>query len=315
MLKKIYFYYNIILIILLYEKANLFFPNLVLRQKLISLLTDDQDKYTPEKFNSSNSLILFNLYDQFNKYFDINTSDQNTKECRDLIFNELVLDYNYTNLFFYSGHKFTEIGYPEECISKNATFLLTLLTFDLNENSTNEEDQMTYFNSKSKSNMGFCVWKKCNNFIENNLIKNIDEKLKKNLKKNYKIKDIKIIWKHSEINEVFSTGIKVVGIILLIYISLYILVKLIIWIYTKYKESKQSEKRKRKDYLIIEESRIIKEEENEDEDSFEDISDIKNEVKNNKNKSKEEENDKEENNEEEKEKEENEEEEEEEEDD
>jgi hypothetical protein len=67
--------------------------------------------------------------------------------------------------------------------------------------------------------------------------------------------------------------------------------------------------------LIIEESRIIKEEENEDEDSFEDISDIKNEVKNNKNKSKEEENDKEENNEEEKEKEENEEEEEEEEDD
>ena len=315
-LKKIYLYYNIIIIIILLQtKVSTYYPNVYsLRNKLLSLLSDEQDKYTPGKFNSSNSLILFNLYDQFNKYFDINTSDQNTKECRDLIFNELVLDYNYTNLFFYSGHKFTEIGYPEECISKNATFLLTLLTFDLNENSTNEEDQMTYFNSKSKSNMGFCVWKKCNNFIENNLIKNIDEKLKKNLKKNYKIKDIKIIWKHSEINEVFSTGIKVVGIILLIYISLYILVKLIIWIYTKYKESKQSEKRKRKDYLIIEESRIIKEEENEDEDSFEDISDIKNEVKNNKNKSKEEENDKEENNEEEN-NEENEEEEEEEEDD
>ena len=253
MIKKIYFYYNIILIILLYEKANLFFPNLALRQKLISLLSDDQDKYTPEKFNSSNSLILFNLYDQFNKYFNINTADQNTKDCRDLIFNELVLDYNYTNLFFYSGHKFTEIGDPEECISKNATFLLALLTFNLYDNSTKEEDQMAYFNSKSRVNMGFCVWNKCNKFIENNLINKIDEKLKKNLKYNYNISDIKIIWKHNGMENEFSTGIKIIGIIIAIYILLYIIIKLIIWIYTKYKEAKQTEKRKRKDYLIIEE--------------------------------------------------------------
>ena len=286
MIKKIYLYYNIIIIILLQTKVSTYYPNVYsLRNKLLSLLSDEQDKYTPGKFNSSNSLILFNLYDQFNKYFNINTNDPSTKECRDLIFGELVIDYNYTNLFFYSGHKLTEIGYPDDCVSNNATFLLTLLTFDIKENSTRVEDQMAIFNSKTKSNLGFCVWRACNNFIKNKFMNGTepDDTFIKNMKVNYNINKIKMIWTYKGLNEDFSTGIKVFRIILYTYISLYIIFKLIIWIYTKYKESKQTEKRKRKDYLKIEESRIIKEEDNEDEDSFNDISDIKDEVKNNNN--------------------------------
>ena len=156
----------------------------LLRKKLISmLLEEDQDKYTPEKFNSSNSLILFNLYDQFNKYFQVkyfqvNSSDQNAKDCRDFIFNDLVLDYDYTNLFLYSGHKLTEVGYPEECINNNFTFLLTLFTFGINDNMTKEEDQISYFISKNKTNFGICIWNECNNFVKNNLMNKIDTKIK-----------------------------------------------------------------------------------------------------------------------------------------
>jgi hypothetical protein len=253
----------------------------LLRKKLISMLLDeDQDKYNPEKFNSSNSLILFNLYDQFNKYFQVNSSDQNAKDCRDFIFNDLVLDYDYTNLFFYSGHKLTEVGYPEECINNNFTFLLSLFTFGINDNMTKEEDQISYFISKNKTNLGICIWNECNNFVKNNLMNNIDTKFELNMENIYNIKNMKIFLKDKNTNNDFSTGIKIFRIILYIYISLYIIFKLIIWIYIKYKEASQTEKRKRKDYLKMDENTIIKEEENEDEDSFNDIEDIKQEIKN-----------------------------------
>ena len=92
----------LILFICLIDKS-FSFP--FLKERIIRLLQErDDDNYNPEKFNSSNSLILFNLYDQFNKYFEVNNSDINTKDCRDFIFNDLILDYHYTNLYFYSGH-------------------------------------------------------------------------------------------------------------------------------------------------------------------------------------------------------------------
>ena len=267
----------LILFICLIDKS-FSFP--FLKERIIRLLQErDDDNYNPEKFNSSNSLILFNLYDQFNKYFEVNNSDINTKDCRDFIFNDLILDYHYTNLYFYSGHKLTDIGYPADCLDNNFTYLLPLLTFDIDENMVKEDDKMSYFASKNKYCIGFCIWNQCNNFVEENLVKNLDNKFKTSMEKIYNIKDIKITWKHNEMNYEFSLGIRVFKIIIYIYISLYIFIKLIIWSYTKYKESLQNEKRKKKDYLKMYENSVIREEENEDEDSINEISDIKEEVR------------------------------------
>ena len=278
----------LVLIIILISKENSFI-NIKLKKKLLSLLEDEQqDKFTPRRFNSSNSLILFNLYDQFNKYFEVNTTETNTRECRDIIFNDLVLDYNFTNLYFYSGHKLTEIGYQKECLENNFTFLLTLFTFEISQNMTKEEDQLAIFISKNKSNIGICVWSLCNDFIEKNLINNMDKKFSMNMENIYKIKDIRIFWKRDKEKEDISPGMKSFGIIIFIYISIYILFKLLIWIYIKYKEITQTDRRKRKDYLKIDENSIIKEEDNEDEDSINDISDIKKEVMKNKEEKKEE---------------------------
>ena len=131
MSKKIFFLFTIILLIGI--SISLPFPFPSLKQKLIRMLQDDDEDYSPEKFNSSNSLVLFNLYDQFNKYFQVNNSDINTRECRDFIFNDLVLDYHYNNLYYYSGHKLTDIGYATDCLDNNYTYVLPLFTFNINE--------------------------------------------------------------------------------------------------------------------------------------------------------------------------------------
>ena len=275
MSKKI-FIFNILLIIILISNSISF---QFLKDTLIRILQEDeQDKYTKEKFKSRNSIVLFNLYDQFNKYFDVNTLDENVKECRDIIFNNLVLDYDYTNFYFYSGHQFTDIGYITDCLDNNFTFLLPLFYFNIEENMTKEEDKMAFFSSKNKANMGFCVWKQCNKFIENNFVNNLNKKFKSSMERLYNIKDIKINWRHNEMIYEFSLGTKILLIILYIYISLYVLLKILIWIYIKIKESSVTLKRKRKDYLKIDETTIIKEEDNE-EDSDEEISDIKEEIK------------------------------------
>ena len=269
------FFSLILVILLIYKSISFSF----MKEALIRILKEgDQDQINPEKFNSSNSLILFNLYDQFNKYFQVNNSDINTRDCRDLIFNDLILDFDYTDLFFYSGHKLNDIGYPSDCLEDNFTFLLPLFTFNINENSTNEEDQMAFFSSKNRANVGLCIWKECNDFVEDNFVKKIDEKFRVNMNNIYNITDIKVNYRHKEMEYEYSLGIKIFEKIIYVYISLYVLIKLVIWIYIKYKESSQIERRKRKDYLQIDENSIIKEEDNE-EDSDEEINDIKEEIK------------------------------------
>ena len=280
MSKKILNLNYILLIIHIIIEESISSP--FLKNSLIRLLQqEDEDDYNPEKFNSRNSLILFNLYDQFNKYFKVNNTDINTKECHNFIFNDLVLDYNYNNLFYYSGHKLTDIGLPDDCLNNNYTFLLPLFTFEINENSIKEEDKLSYFASKNKANIGFCIWNQCNKFIEENLVNNLDTKFKLSMEKIYNIKDMKITYKFKEMKYEYSLGIKVFEIFVYIYILFYILIKLIVWIYNKYKESTQIKRMRRKDYLNIDENSIIKEEENEeDEDSYNDIDELKEEVKN-----------------------------------
>ena len=123
--KKLFLNYILLIIIILIGDAicSPFFKKTLMRL----LQEDERDDYNPEKFSSSNSLILFNLYDQFNKYFQVNSTDEKTKECRNFIFNDLVLDYNYNNLYYYSGHKLADIGYPDDCLKKNYRILHSYL--------------------------------------------------------------------------------------------------------------------------------------------------------------------------------------------
>ena len=277
--KKLFLNYILLIIIILIGDAicSPFFKKSIMRL----LQEDEKDDYNPEKFNSRNSLILFNLYDQFNKYFQVNSTDEKTKECRNFIFNDLVLDYNYNNLYYYSGHKLADIGYPDDCLKKNYTFLLPLFTFEINENSTKEDDKLAYFASKNKANIGFCIWNQCNTFVEENLVKNLDKKFKLSMEKIYDIKDLQITMKNKEMEYEYSLTIKVFKIFIYVYFSLYALIKIIVWIYNKYKEASQTKRTNRKDYLNIDENSIIKEEENEeDEDSFNDIDELKQEIRN-----------------------------------
>ena len=247
----------------------------LIKNKLISLIEslNNNDEYTSKRFNNSNALVFYNLYDQFQNYFKIHSNDSVASECWDSIFNNMVADYDYSILFFYSGHKLTEIGDEETCIKESNTYLLTLLSYDINETSIKIQDKLSLFTSKENYNLGICIWKDCNNFINKALINNIDKELTKNLKQIYHIKDIKIIWNNEQLKEknVLSIGIKIFGLIILGYFIIFIVLKIIVFIAIKHKRSIEKEayelkikKREKKDYLKMEESKIIKEEENED---------------------------------------------------
>ena len=265
---------NIILLITLYIEI-IARESLRIKQKLITLLeSNNQDEFTPKRFNNSNALVLYNLYDQFQNYFKYFNNDVDANNCWNSIFNNMVADYDYTTLFFYSGQKLTEIGDENLCLEKKNTYLLVLLTYNVNETSIKIQDKMSLFTSKDKYNLGICIWKECNNFIKEELINNINQDLKNNLNQIYNITDIKVIWNNEELKKeknALSLGIKIFFIFLIIYFIIFIILKLIMLLIIRHKNtiSKEAlelklEKRKRKDYLKIEETKIIKEEENED---------------------------------------------------
>jgi hypothetical protein len=69
---------------------------------------------------------------------------------------------------------------------------------------TKEEDQISYFISKNKTNLGICIWNECNNFVKNNLMNNIDTKFELNMENIYNIKNMKIFLKDKNTNNDFS---------------------------------------------------------------------------------------------------------------
>ena len=164
-------------LLLIILSLEIFSKKTLIKNKLISLLDSfsNNDEYTAKRFNNSNALVFYNLYDQFQKYFKIHSNDSDDSECWDSIFNNMVADYDYSIIYFYSGHKLTEIGDEELCIKEKNTYLLTLLTYDINETSIKIQDKMSLFSSKENYNLGICIWKDCNNFINKALINNIDK--------------------------------------------------------------------------------------------------------------------------------------------
>ena len=247
-------------------------------EKLRALLNEyNQEECTPKMFKSRNTLILYNLYSQFNNYFN-NTNDEVAKKCWSSIFNNMIGDYNYTNLYFYSGHKMPDIGDPISCVDENYTYLLALLTFDIKKTSLKIEDKITFFSSKERSNLGICIWEECNEYIKQILNEKTDITLKNNLNKIYNIKDIKGIIGHKNLdNEKYalSFGIKILGIILLSYFIIFIILKIIVTCCVRKPKSLNSRfyelksgKKVKKDYLK-EQANIIKEEDNEDDDANE----------------------------------------------
>jgi len=283
-----------------------FISNNPLIAKLRKLQQDDYlDDLSPRKFNSSNTLNLYFLYDQFNQYFN-QTMDKVAKQCWNSLFKYMVEDYDYKSLYFYSGHKLSDIGDPVTCVNENYTYLLALLTYDINETSSKIEDKISLFTSKEKSNLGICIWEECNNYINQVLIKDIDKGLKKNLNKIYHIKDIKVIMNNKKIKEekyIYSLGIKILGMIVLLYFLIFVILKLIVMCTDKHQKAVEAKifelrtgKKIKKDYLK-EEANVIKEEDNEDDNSDEedeeedekedkDKSKSRNKSRNNKNKSK-----------------------------
>ena len=245
-----------------------------LNKKLLSLLESiDQNNYNPDSFNLHNSFHLLEFCNQFKTYFS-ETEDK----CFESIFLKIV-DYNYSNLYFYSGHKIPEIGDEDSCLKENSTYLLALLTYKINERSIKIEDKISIFTSKEKANLGICLWNDCNNFIKRNIIDKMDETFKKNLNKIYNITDIKVIYNYDALNKeksVLSKKIKIFGIILLIYFIIFAILKIIMFIYTRHilpsenNYELKKEKRKKIDYLKMEETNIIKEEENEEDFNDED---------------------------------------------
>jgi hypothetical protein len=245
--------------------------------KFFSLLSSiNEDNYTPTIFSYKNSNILWTSSEAIKKFFspDLDSDkDEDTKLCWNTILTTLIGEYDYSILYFYSGHKLTEIGDENSCLDENNTYLLGLISYNINETSNKAEDKLAIFSSKDKSNIGICIWRECNNFIKKTLIDKIDEDLKKNLEKIYHINDLKVNWNYKELKDEknkYSSNIKAFGIFLIIYFLIFILMKIFIVIIKKHKKmilSKESdgffkEKKKKKDYLKME--NVIKEEENED---------------------------------------------------
>lgn len=265
---KVYFF---LLIILSVEIISM----IPFKYKLLSLLSEfPQDQYNPSKFNTTNSLVLYNLYDQFQNYFFLKSNDNDdARICWDSIFNNMVVDYNFSILYFNSGHKLTEIGDSISCLDGNNTYLLTLLTYKINNESNKLEDKISLFISKEKYNLGICIWRECINFINQTLISNIDSDLKRNLNHLYNILDLEVIMKYPQIKEKtgLSFGVKIAILLFAIYFIIFVILKIIVAIILRRKKAndletyqKKLEQQKKKDYLKMKDSDIIKEEENED---------------------------------------------------
>ena len=287
-----------VFILIIFSLENIYIKSI--NKKITSILQNfNSDDCNPDMFNNRNTFILYNLYYQFNKYFN-RTKEQDAKDCWNSVFNNMVGDYDYKNLYFYSGHKLPDIGDPISCVNENYTYLLALLTFNINEKSEKIEDKISIFISKEKYNLGICVWKQCNEYIYQTLIKTIDKGLKKNLNQIYNIKDIKVIWNHKQLSEEkksYSVGMKIFGSILLIYFIIFFILKIFLKFCSKQKKKHISifyelkGKRKKRDYLK-EETNAIKEEDNEEDLNEEEEEEEKEEEKkkDKKNKSKSEEN-------------------------
>ena len=261
--------------------------NINFKNKLKSFLDSLEQGDSQNKFHSRNLMPYIRFCEDFRNYF----GDKN--DCISQVFIDKVIYYDYEKLYYYSGHKLTEIGDEASCIKENSTYILALLTYEINNTSIKLEDKMSIFTSKEKSNLGICVWSDCNDYLKNVLVDNGDAKFKQNLKKLYNIKDIKAIINYNELNEEkgkLSFGIKIFGIILIIYFIIFIILKIIMLIIGHQKKSEEKEayelrmeKRNKIDYLKMEETDIIKEEENEEdinEDEDEDKKNIKNNSKN-----------------------------------
>ena len=275
---------KIILIIILIQ---IFSKKIIYNKKLISFLESmNQEDYTPQTFEIRNSYRYMEFFQEFQKYFE-NKNKTRGEGCFEEVFINKIIDYNYDNLYFYSGHKLTEIGDETSCIKSNGTYILALLTYKINETSVKLEDKMSIFTSKEKSSIGLCVWSECNEFIKNALVDTVDTQFKKNLNQFYNIKDIKVNYNYEELNEEknnLSTGIKIFAILLLIYIIIFIILKIIMAIINSHKKSVEKEifelkKKNKKDYLKMDETDIIKEEENEDDINEEEDEDEKKNIK------------------------------------
>ena len=213
---------NILLIILFLEIIS----KKQISKKLLSLLESiDQNDFNPESFNLHNSFYLLEFCNHIKTYFS-----EKEDKCFESIFLKIV-DYNYSNLYFYSGHKIPDIGDETSCLKENSTYLLALLTYKINKTSIKLEDKISIFTSKEKSNLGICLWNDCNSFIKRNIIDKMDETFKKNLNKIYNITDIKVIYNYDALNKeknALSKKIKIFGIILLIYFIIFVILKIII---------------------------------------------------------------------------------------
>ena len=261
--------------------------NIKYNNKLITFLDSTDSNENENRFHNRNLLYYIRFCEAFKDYFGDNN------DCITQIFIDKVIYYDYENLYYYSGHKLTEIGDEVSCLNSNSTYILALLTYEINDTSAKLEDKMSKFTSKEKSNLGVCVWSDCNDYLKNVLIDNENAQFKQNLKKLYNIKDIKAIINYKQLNKeknIFSLGIKICSVIFIIYIIAYIVLKIIMLIISHQKKSAEKEayelkmeKRKKVDYLKVEEADIIKEEENEDdinEEEDEEKKNIKNDSKN-----------------------------------
>jgi hypothetical protein len=236
--------------------------------KFITFLDSTDSNENENRFHNRNLLYYIRFCEAFKDYFGDNN------DCITQIFIDKVIYYDYENLYYYSGHKLTEIGDEVSCLNSNSTYILALLTYEINDTSVKLEDKMSKFTSKEKSNLGVCVWSDCNDYLKNVLIDNGNAQFKQNLKKLYNIKDIKAIINYKQLNKeknILSIGIKICCAIFIIYIIAYIVLKIIMLIISHQKKSAEKEayelkmeKRKKVDYLKVEEADIIKEEENED---------------------------------------------------
>lgn len=165
---------------------------------LIVLLGMFRVKSAPD-FIKENTRTLIDFINGLTSMFDQETILIN---CSMVSLSEIYQNH-YNNFLLYTGHDFSSLGNPGECVAHNYSY--HILAFDqiLNEQTQNLEEEIDVFLGLEKVIVGLCIWKDCIEAV-NYIVKTKGSEFYDSIRTYFNINDIRNYYEDTEPYSFFS---------------------------------------------------------------------------------------------------------------